>query len=126
MLEDEVWNLIRLDPQLLPTGDLDIIPGLFHTRLLHKNLTPKKAIASINDNGESKSYKLEYPEEKRVLTIEFESNFPHKILAWTEKIVGLNGKELKTSASLDKTILIDYWSKNSNSDSYLRDSLNLN
>ncbi|MEQ8927180.1 MAG: hypothetical protein RLO81_15270 [Fulvivirga sp.] len=124
-LEDEIWNLIRLNPQALPTGSIEIIPGLFHTRLLHKNLEPKMANASISDNGNKKTYRLEYLGDKRVLTINFQSEFPYKIVSWSEKIVGLNGNEITTSAELDKTLLIDYWSKNQNKHSYLRDSLNL-
>src|SRR5688500_7788895 len=30
LLEDEIWNFIRLDPENLPVGDLEVVPGLFH------------------------------------------------------------------------------------------------
>ncbi len=125
LLEDEIWNKIRLEPESLPIGTIEIIPGLFHTRLLHKNLKAKMAYASISESGDNKIYSLEYPEDKRMLTITFESDFPHKIVKWEEQITGLDGKTLTTTAELDKTLLTDYWSKNNIADSYLRDSLNL-
>lgn len=126
VLEDELWNMIRIEPNNLPTGDIQIIPGLFHTRLLHKELKAKAAHASLIKHDAFNVYSLEYPEDKRVISITFENNFPFKILRWKEKIIGLDGKEITTSAELDKTLITDYWSKHKNSDSYLRDSLNLN
>ncbi|MCG8391100.1 MAG: hypothetical protein MJA30_36455, partial [Cytophagales bacterium] len=44
-LEDEIFNRIRLDYKTLPTGEFKMIPGLFFTRLKHKNLKPRKATA---------------------------------------------------------------------------------
>lgn len=125
LLEDELWNLIRINPDKLPIGDLQIIPSLFHTRLLHKELKAKSVHASMVKHEDYNVYSLEYPDDKRVISITFENQFPFKVLSWREKIVGLDGKEIITSAVLDKTLVIDYWSKHKNSDRYLRDSLNL-
>ncbi len=123
LLEDEIWNKIRLDYKSLPTGEFDIIPGLFHTRLLHKNLKAVKVLGELKEGKNENSYTLSYPD--RTLTIEFESKFPHKILGWEEQFNGLGNSKMTTSASIDKTLNIDYWSKHNNKDKYLRDSLNL-
>ncbi len=123
LLEDEVWNRIRLDYKSLPIGEIEIIPGLFYTRLLHKNLEAVKATASLSQYDNKAAYIIKYP--SRELSIFFEVEFPHKILGWKEIYDGLGGKQVTTSAELDKTILLDYWNRHNNEDSYLRDSLNL-
>lgn len=125
-LEDEIWNKIRLDFNSLPTGELEVIPGLFHTRMLHKNLKPKTAIASLDVSDGIAQYSLAYAEENRKLSITFEEQFPHKVLGWEEETRGRDGRILTTKATLDKTLLTDYWSRNKVTDGYLRDSLNLN
>ena len=123
LLEDELWNQIRLNYKALPVGEIKIIPGLFHTRLMHKNLKPVLATATLNEEGGQITYQVKYPE--RSLSITFDKAFPYQIQSWEETYNGIEGKELTTSATLDKTLHIDYWSKNSVSDKYLRDSLNL-
>ncbi len=126
ILEDELWNKLRLNPANLPTGNIKIIPGLFHTRLLHKNLQPMSAEASLSENSETTMYRLSYPENGRILEINFESDFPYQITSWIETTVGRNGQKMTTEATLDKTLLTNYWSKKRVAYSYLRDSLNLN
>ncbi|MTI21492.1 hypothetical protein E1176_10725 [Fulvivirga sp. RKSG066] len=124
LLEDEVWNLIRLDPASLPTGDVKITPGLFVTRLMHKPLKPLNTKATLEKSGDNSTYTLAF-ENERTLAITFESVFPHKIVSWKETYKSFDGKMMTTTGSIKETLLIDYWNKNSNSDSYLRDSLQL-
>jgi hypothetical protein len=123
LLEDEIWNRIRLDYESLPTGEFEIIPGLFHTRLIHKNLKAVKAQGELKIGETANTYTLTYP--KRTLKIEFESKFPFKILGWEEQFNGRGNSKMTTSASIDRILNIDYWSKHNNKDKYLRDSLNL-
>lgn len=124
LLEDEIWTRIRLDYKNLPVGKIDIVPGLFHTRMKHKNLKAQKADASLTESGEEVTYRLDY-DNGRSLAITFGLVFPHQILSWSETSKSIGGKSLVTTATLDKTLYIDYWTRNSNSDLYLRDSLNL-
>ena len=56
--------------------------------------------------------------------MKFEKNFPHRINSWTET-VSIKGKTYTTTATLDKQLITDYWSKNKNEFLYLRDSLGL-
>ncbi|MBL7941861.1 MAG: septum formation inhibitor Maf, partial [Flavobacteriales bacterium] len=44
-LEDELWNVARLDKDALPTGNIDIIPGETYTRLMHKERRAEPATA---------------------------------------------------------------------------------
>ena len=124
LLEDEIWNIIRLDHGALPVGDIEIIPGLFHTRLNHVELKSQHALASRSETDEKIIYSITVPDQKRSLTIQFEKKFPHKILEWQEEFQD-RGITQHTKATLDKTLVTDYWTKNKNEFQYLRDSLNL-
>lgn len=123
-LEDELWNRIRLDPQSLPIGELDMIPGLFFSRLSHTGLNSEKAICTKEEATDLVAYTITYPLHKRSLAIEFEKAFPHRIKGWTEKYQQ-NGNTYTTTATLDKQLITNYWTKNKNEFLYLRDSLGL-
>lgn len=124
LLEDELWNFIRLDHHHLPEGEIDVIPGLFYTRLNHVGLRIRPATGEKSETDSSFTYALKFPADERSLSIEFEKTFPYKILGWKETWRE-SGKTMETSASLDKTLYVDYWTKNKNEFLYLRDSLNL-
>lgn len=123
-LEDEIWNFIRLDQGKLPVGEVEVIPGLFYTRLNHVDLKVRKAIAEKTEAEGEHVYTLSFPEEERTLSIRYAKRFPFKILGWRETWAE-RGNTMETSATLDKTVFTDYWTKNKNEFLYLRDSLNL-
>lgn len=124
LLEDELWNLIRLDPDNLPMGEVKIIPGLFFTRLLHKELATLQATTSKKQGGDETIYEISIPASKRILSIRYANKFPHQILGWEENFEE-RGKAVVTKAILDKTLRTDYWTKNKNQSVGLRDSLGL-
>jgi hypothetical protein len=123
-LEDEVWTIIRLDHTLLPEGEVKFIPALFYTRLRHFDLQPLTAVCSKAETDSTVRYTITYADTKRTLALEFEKNFPYKILSWEETFSERN-QLMTTSGRLEKTILLDYWTKNKNEFQYLRDSLGL-
>ncbi len=123
-LEDELWNRIRLNPETLPVGEIEIIPGLFFFRLSHTGLDVEKAICSKEETAGVVTYSISYPEHQRTLAIQFEKAFPHRINGWIEKSVE-RGNTFITSATLDKQLYTDYWTQNKNEFQYLRDSLGL-
>lgn len=122
LLEDELFNLIRLDPGHIPLGKIKIFPGLFFARLGHENPMPVEATLSKEAGDRETTYKVQY--EERLLTIHVANEFPYKILGWEEEFVE-GGKKMYTKAILDKTLYTDYWRKNKNEFLYLRDSLGL-
>ena len=124
LLEDEIWNFIRLDHNNLPMGETTVIPGLFFTRLNHVDLKRTQAVAEKSLSDSVFTYTLQFTESGRKLSIHYESQFPHKILGWEEQWLEA-GEQMKTSASLDESIVTDYWTKNGNEFLHLRDSLNL-
>ncbi|WP_419211375.1 septum formation inhibitor Maf [Maribacter sp. X9] len=128
LLENEIWNKIRISPTDLPTGSVDIIPSLEYIRLSHKELKPYKAKASINTTDKTTIYEISYPELERTLKIEFMSEFPYTIEGWTDSFKGGFGQEAKvltSRATIINRIKTPYWQQNSNKDLYLRDSLGL-
>jgi hypothetical protein len=138
-LEDELLNRIRMNPSTLPSGEIQIFPGLLTQRLRHSPCRPAMAIAqtafSANEDSLPEVYrntarfKLIYPKEQRELVIYYEKSFPYTIRGWEETYpdgFGSNKKTLTTRAVLKKSLLVDYWNHNAVADSVYRDSLDLN
>lgn len=124
ILENELWTQLRMDPQSLPTGDLEIIPSLEFIRLKHVSLKAYKASAELKDGN----YTITYPDLKRTLSINFNKAFPFEILGWEESFksgYGSNAKILTTKATKLKSIQSAYWGKNANADEGLRKTLGL-
>ncbi len=130
-MEDELWTRIRIAPEDLPTGSFKMIPSLFYTRLKHKEIKAYEAQAKVmqsESDEQAMTYIIEYPTLSRSLSIHYEKAFPHKILGWEENYsdgYGPGASVLTTSATLQESKQIAYWSKNSNADEYLRTELGL-
>ena len=127
-LEDDIWSKIRLNPTDLPTGRAELIPAFTYLRLMQQPLKAYQCNISTESNGDMIIYTIKYLQLERILTISYEKEFPHKIISWKETYQsgwGANRKMLTTTARLKKSIMSDYWNKNSNKDVVLRDSLGL-
>ncbi len=124
LLEDEVWNMVRLNPENLPTGEIEIIPATFFARLKHKETEVAKAKAALSRKDSLSTYTLNYPDYNRQLSITFKSDFPHKITGFEETLQS-GGKTLTTKAKLKETIMLDYWNKHFNEDRKYRAELGL-
>ena len=128
LMENEIWNKIRISPDDLPQGKLKIIPSLEFTRLRHKELKAYEATAELSTVNGVSSYTITYPELERSLSINFTTDFPHSIESWTETFksgFGPKAKQMTTKATRLKSIKTAYWGQNSNEDLVLRDSLGL-
>ena len=123
-LENELWTLLRINPNELPTGDINIIPNLEFVRMKHVPLKAYPATATKT----ATSYTLTYPDLNRTLTIHFTAKFPYQIEGWEETFksgFGSNAKPLTTKATRLKRIQSAYWGQNSNADAPLRRELGL-
>ena len=135
--EDELWNIIRLNPKMLPLGEVDILPGIWQQRLRHSPIEILEASCLLSNVSQLPNwlsvkvktvlYSIQYKKDKRKLNIYFEDAFPHKILGWEETYYeGKNSQnETTTRAIWHKTLITDYWNKNKNEFLFLRDSLGL-
>lgn len=132
ILEDELWTMIRLNPEALPEGNVYLLPGTFYLRLKHKEVKPISATAKsealrfsdFSDEPHTK-YSINYAD--RSLSIYFETAFPHKIIGWEESYASGFGqpRQLTTTAKRINTIKSAYWEKNGNTDRKIRKELGL-
>jgi hypothetical protein len=88
-LEDELWTKIRMNPNDLPTGEIEIIPSFAYWQSVRKspNIYEAKAelkgYAGTEFTGKKlKIYSLDYLDLKRNLSIIFEGEFPFEIVGW--------------------------------------------
>lgn len=130
ILEDEIWNRIRLAPEKLPTGKVRILPSLFYIRFVHRDPVPAVANAEIKKISETiYRYKLEYPELKRTLKIDFETAFPHKISGWEETYPDGDFRSeprmLTTTVKFRRSSRLAYWERHFPADRSLRNDLGL-
>ena len=127
-LENELWNLIRINPEELPTGDIKVIPSFEYVRFSHKEIGEQAAFASLKQGDSITIYTLNYPGLQRQLSLFFKSTFPYSIEKWEEVSAAHQNDttRLHTTALKLKTIKTDYWNQNRNEFSHLRDSLMLN
>ncbi len=131
LLEDSVWNMIRIDPKTLPTGKVKIIPSTLAARLTHIKPEVRIATAELNpdqSNDELLNYSITYKNPSRKLKITFQKDFPYEITEWEESYIsgwGPSAKELTTKAVRNKSIKVDYWNKNRDLDTKLRKDLGL-
>lgn len=133
VLEDELFNRIRINPESLPVGKFEMIPGAMYLRMVHIDPAPVKVEASVESytgkafKGEQlKAYTLQMPELSRELTIVFENRSPYLIAGWSDRFPPAKGKEaLTTEARRTHTVLTDYWKQNSPDFLYMRGKLGL-
>ncbi len=122
MLEDELWNRIRIDPTSIQTRKMMLLPSIWYLSMKHKPIKPLDAgVINTKIDEEVSQIEVVYPTIQRSLRIQYETKFPHKILGWEEQ----NGKDPITKATLKTTVLSPYWSENKVSDKTSRDKLGL-
>jgi hypothetical protein len=132
-LEDELYTVLRMNPELLPKGDFPIIPALNFMQLKHLSNRTYKANAGIRTYKENafqgeklNEYRVRFPELKRELRIVFENKAPYKVVGWLDSFPSaFDGKIRTTRADLKKQKMIAYWKQNSLNDSSLRKELGL-
>lgn len=123
-LEDELWNIIRMNPNGLPLGELEIIPSSFYLRLKHQPIQSQNAIATIDSTIDQITYQLEYPELSRSLAITFAPEAPYPIISWEERYPDGSGI-MTTEAKQMERVWLSYWELNATSDTLARQQLRL-
>lgn len=124
VLEDELWNQLRISPENIPTGNIEVIPSFEFLALHHKEIKSYAAVATLKTVGNLHFYKLNYPKLKRTLTIKISKEFPYYIQSWEETITK-RGKTLTSKAEKISTILSAYWTKSGVGDTTERKALGL-
>lgn len=126
LAEDDIWNLIRINPNQVPTGSVQMLPSLFYQRFTHKALESQEAFVRVQSISENRSQvEVTYSTGSRVLKIDFENEFPHQIMGWEETDTRSDGTQEVTKATRKGLKVVDYWTKNKVEDEFLRRELNL-
>lgn len=116
-LEDEIWNTIRLKPEALPVGAIEMVPAFEYIRLLHIKTKAYKAVASIKKTATITQYSINYPALKRTLTIEFQNKFPYIIERWKDEYKSgfdSEAERLTSTGERISTIKEKYWELHNN------------
>lgn len=127
-LENEIWTKIRINPENLPIGEIQIVPSLEFFRVKHQEVKALKATATLQTLNGMSTYTVDYGTEIRKLTINFTSSFPYTIESWSEEFksgYGSNAKQMTSKGTKLKSLKTPYWRQNSNKDVFLRDSLGI-
>lgn len=128
LLEDELWTKIRLDPASLPQGEMQLVPALEYSRLLHIDTKAYPAKLGLNKGNKTSVYSINYPTLNRTLAITFNNEFPYVIQGWEDTYksgFGESAKVLTSSATLIATIKEKYWQQHNNKHRKLRKKLGL-
>jgi len=132
MLEDEIFNRIRMNPSSLLTGTTKLIPSATIARLMHIDLKPVSATISKKEytgaefeGTDLMVYEINYPSLKRNLSIIYQNEAPYIIEGWTDTYTALSRQQMTTKATRKKTLLSPYWQQNRATDVNLRNELDL-
>ena len=89
--EEDLWTRMRLETQMLPLGQIDILPSLGHWSRSGNSLMAHKARAILlievgdqQSNAEHYIYRLEYLDIDRRLEWRCTSTFPYTLLEYRE------------------------------------------
>lgn len=134
VLEDELMVRLRMSPDDMPTGQLNVIPSLTYLRLRHRPFAAYEAEATMADyTGDQftssdplKVYTLNFPSEQRTVEVVFRATAPYVIEGWMDTYPSAFDRQKRsTIARRTETILEPYWSKNALSDTPMREALGL-
>jgi len=122
LTEDELFTRLRLEPNSIPLGEVEVLPSAMYLRFSHRPMTPVKASISWEDTEleGQKARALNVSYGGRKLKIYTEAAFPHAILGWDDNASGLT-----TTARRLKTLRSPYWSQHNNVHRKLRAELGL-
>ena len=121
LLEDDLWVRLRLNPDKVPTGKVNVVPASFYTRLRHKQTMAHPANITLEKGKAESTLFVRYEDIPRVLSIRFESALPYRILGWEET----DGGKLLSKGIKKASVMSPYWSQHNLEHDGLRDSLKL-
>ena len=127
LLEDELWNMLRFNPDDLPTGEVQLIPNTVYARLAHQPVQGETALLKkeSSENASTAQFIVDYQSIDRRLSITYQKDFPYQITGWKESYATYNGKQAVTTATKKKTLFTPYWTQNNPADTVLRKELML-
>jgi hypothetical protein len=129
LLEDELWNLIRINPKIIPTGKQKMLPTLSYLRFTHLPIQPVIAEIKLTEKGNYNILTVYYPTLKRMLEINFSNKENlYSINGWKEVYTDGKGDKAQILVSYGKkleTVWESYWELNSTADSLQRKKIRI-
>uniref|UniRef100_UPI0040488B52 hypothetical protein n=1 Tax=Algoriphagus sp. TaxID=1872435 RepID=UPI0040488B52 len=124
--EEELFTLIRLHPDLVPLGNVTLIPSLIFQRFAHIPLKGEQATISRKALGSDQAeLKVVYGEIGRTVLIRYQQLFPFEITGFTEVWTKENGQQEVTKATRSHLRQLPYWKQNEQVFESLRKELGL-
>lgn len=121
LLEDELWVRLRLNPDNIPAGKVNLVPASFYLRLRHKPTAAHPATLTLEKGPMENVLLVRYDDIPRSLAIRFEASSPYRLLGWEEK----DGDKLMSKGKAKASVMSPYWSQHNLEHDGLRDSLKL-
>ncbi len=121
-LEDEIMNLIRIQPDLLPIGDIQMLPAFDYCRFKHLPIQSVRANCAINQINDSVAeYRIHQEDIDRDFRIQYKNKSPFDILHWEETHLE-DGVLMTSSATRIHKAKLQYWRLHQVSDTiYLKE-----
>jgi hypothetical protein len=124
--EEELFTLLRLNPNLVPIGNVTLIPSLIFQRFAHIPLKGEQATVSRKALGSDQAeLTVVYGEIGRKITIRYQQLFPYEITGFTETWTKANGQQEVTTATRIHLRQLPYWKQNEKVYESLRKELGL-
>ena len=128
-LEDGIWTALRIAPERLPTGEIEIVPGSFDARLRHVPLEARTATArrtrvpADGEDPERLRYELDYGDRRIAWTVT--AVVPHELLHWREELGREGNRRVVSEARRTHVTWTPYWQHNAETDTPMRRELGL-
>ena len=124
--EEELFTLLRLNPNLVPLGNVTLIPSLIFQRFAHIPLKPEQATISRKMIGSDQAELIVvYGEIGRKIAVSYQQLFPYEITGFTETWTKANGQQEVTTATRTHLRQMPYWKQNEQVYESLRKELGL-
>lgn len=133
VLEDDLFNRIRINPNDLPKGQIKMYPSMNIARLRHLPYQAFSAEVSLEDyqgndfTGENlKVYRVAFPSLRRTLEIVFQAEAPYYIEGWKDSYPSAFDRRPRTTiAKRTHSVLEPYWQQNALEDMAKRKALGM-
>lgn len=126
LAEDALFNIIRIDPSLVPDGRVTMVPAGHVIHMRHLPLRAFDAEITKSTTADTSQIMVAWPQLDRQLSIYFATAAPYTIYGWTDRYPSAFDKQPReTVATLIDTSWTAYWSLNNPQDTIYRQLLGL-
>ena len=119
LLEDDLWMQLRIHPEQIRLGKVQILPATLYLRFRHQPFMAHTATLTMEKGERENTLHVVYEDIPRSLAVRFEPISPYRILGWEE----IDKGQLMSKGTLKTVRLEPYWMQHDNKFNGMRDSL---